>query len=271
MPTIKYAGFWVRAGALLVDGIILGILQQIIKLIFGTGNFVTLLLLVLGWIYTVFMLTNYQATLGKMAVGLHVERVNGEKIGFWRACLREIIGKSLSILILGIGYFMVGWTQKKQGLHDMVADTIVVENDPNKSKTVWVVIGAIFVALIPILVAVGIFSAIALTSLSVAKTKGNDAIVESNFAMIQTQAEIYYSGSGKNSYAGICSNPAVTGALSSIQTANGGTPPVCNDSAAAYAAGSPLATDPTKFWCVDSTGTAAIVPTSPVIGQTSCK
>jgi type II secretory pathway pseudopilin PulG len=89
-------------------------------------------------------------------------------------------------------------------------------------------------------------------ALSSARAKGSDAAIESNFSDIQTQAELYYSESGNNSYTGVCTSSEIANDLASIQTENGGTAPTCNSSAKAYAVVSPLATDNTKFWCVDS-------------------
>ena len=45
----------------------------------------------------------------------------------WRAVLREVIGKFLSKLILGIGYLLVAVDSRKQGLHDKIADTYVIK------------------------------------------------------------------------------------------------------------------------------------------------
>ena len=66
-----------------------------------------------------------QATVGKMVLGLKVTDLNGQRISFARAAGR-FLGKFLSSMILGIGYIMAGFTEKKQGLHDMIAGTLVV-------------------------------------------------------------------------------------------------------------------------------------------------
>ncbi len=66
-----------------------------------------------------------QATLGKMALGIIVTDVNGERIGFGRATGR-FFGKIVSGMIFYIGYIMAGFTDRKQALHDMMAGTLVV-------------------------------------------------------------------------------------------------------------------------------------------------
>lgn len=67
-----------------------------------------------------------QATLGKMAVGIVVTDMNGGRISFGNATGR-FFGKILSGLIIYVGFIMVAFTDKKQGLHDMMAGTLVVQ------------------------------------------------------------------------------------------------------------------------------------------------
>jgi uncharacterized RDD family membrane protein YckC len=79
-----------------------------------------------GWLYFALMeSSSKQGTLGKMALSIMVTDVNGNRITFGRATGRYF-GKFLSGLILYIGYIMVAFTEKKQGLHDMIAGTLVV-------------------------------------------------------------------------------------------------------------------------------------------------
>ena len=65
-----------------------------------------------------------QGTLGKKALGMIVTDLDGGRIGFGRATGRYF-AKILSALILGIGFIMVAFTQRKQGLHDLIASTLV--------------------------------------------------------------------------------------------------------------------------------------------------
>jgi uncharacterized RDD family membrane protein YckC len=74
--------------------------------------------------------SSIQATVGKLAVGVVVTDLNGERISFLRATGRYF-AKILSAMILMIGYIMVGFTERKQGLHDMIASTLVYKSrDP---------------------------------------------------------------------------------------------------------------------------------------------
>jgi uncharacterized RDD family membrane protein YckC len=65
-----------------------------------------------------------QATLGKMAVGIKVGNEQGQRISPANA-LGRVASKILSGLILYIGYIMVGFDARKQGLHDKIASTVV--------------------------------------------------------------------------------------------------------------------------------------------------
>src|SRR5690606_32165333 len=86
-----------------------------------------LLILAIMWFYYAYMeSSSNQATIGKMALGLKVTDMNGNKLNFLQASGR-FFGKILSSLIVGIGYLMIAFTEKKQGLHDILAKTLVVK------------------------------------------------------------------------------------------------------------------------------------------------
>ena len=124
-----YAGFWRRFVAVIIDGLVLSAVNSIILLILGrvipaqVGNFFGI---VIGWLYYALMESSMrQATLGKMALGLMVTDLNGQKVSFARATGRHF-AKIISALILFIGFLMAGFTSRKQALHDMLAGCLVV-------------------------------------------------------------------------------------------------------------------------------------------------
>ncbi|MCZ6692889.1 MAG: RDD family protein [Bacteroidetes bacterium] len=79
-----------------------------------------------SWLYyAVLESGSYQGTLGKMLLNLKVTDLEGEQISFSRATGR-FFGKFLSSFIIYIGYIMIGLTEKKQGLHDILAGCLVV-------------------------------------------------------------------------------------------------------------------------------------------------
>jgi len=150
----KYAGFWIRFGAYLIDGIICAVViygSLFIVILLGAalspGSYssyyspyssgtspVTGLLVILWFIFAIVFSWLYyayqesspaQATLGKQAVGIIVTDTEGNRISLGKATGRWL-AKILSALILCIGFIMIGFTDQKQGLHDMIASTRVV-------------------------------------------------------------------------------------------------------------------------------------------------
>jgi uncharacterized RDD family membrane protein YckC len=134
--TTIYAGFWRRVAAVLVDSLLLSAVQIPLFLAFSEGNPYTdpggspstsTISAVLGWLYYALMeSSSKQATVGKMALGIVVTDMDGRRITFGRATGRYF-AKILSALILGIGFLMVAFTERKQGLHDLLAKTLVVK------------------------------------------------------------------------------------------------------------------------------------------------
>ncbi len=126
---VQYAGFWRRALAVIIDGIIVSIVSapftwrlefDPFTLSYGVG-------FIIQWLYFALMECSYrQATLGKMALGIVVTDEQYRRISFARATGRYF-GKFLSAIILGIGFIMAAFTEKKQALHDVLADTLVVQ------------------------------------------------------------------------------------------------------------------------------------------------
>jgi uncharacterized RDD family membrane protein YckC len=123
---MPYAGFWMRLGAYLIDFVILFIPLIIIGVIPILGIFAGL---IGTWLYYALQeSSDRQATLGKLALKIYVTDLQGRRISFGQATGRYF-GRILSFIILGIGVLMVAFTQKKQGLHDMMANTLVWRRD----------------------------------------------------------------------------------------------------------------------------------------------
>jgi uncharacterized RDD family membrane protein YckC len=133
-----YAGFWQRVGAALIDGLLLGVVSAPLTLaVAGDDAFsaaasgANTITTVIAWLYYALMESSAkQATLGKMALGIVVTDLEGRRIGFGKATGRYF-AKILSALILGIGFLMVAFTQRKQGLHDILAGTLVYRGQPS--------------------------------------------------------------------------------------------------------------------------------------------
>jgi uncharacterized RDD family membrane protein YckC len=94
---------------------------------------INVLAIFVTWFYFAFMeSSSFQATFGKMAVGLRVTDLNGERLSFGHATGR-FFAKILSNLTCCIGYLMILTSDKRQGLHDSVAKTLVLEGKPGGS------------------------------------------------------------------------------------------------------------------------------------------
>ena len=129
MKNPAYVGFWKRFLASILDTLIIGIPATIIQfaLVFATGIGSTVYVVQLGVVFLVVYLDGIKGgTPGKLILGMRIVNEQGNYIGIPMAILRYI-GKIISGLILGIGYFMIGWTERKQGLHDKIAKTFVVK------------------------------------------------------------------------------------------------------------------------------------------------
>ncbi|MGE8238848.1 MAG: RDD family protein, partial [Stenotrophomonas indicatrix] len=144
---VIYAGFWKRVAAYMIDYFVLVIPGSIIGAILGVvlgasmgavgsgessieivAQLASALInLGIGMAYyTWFHASRGGATLGKMAVGIKVVRGNGERLTKARAFGRYW-AMLLSSFTLGIGFLMAAFTERKQGLHDMICDTLVVD------------------------------------------------------------------------------------------------------------------------------------------------
>ena len=132
-PRTVFAGIWLRAAAAMIDAVMLlvaAVLLNTARNLAGIGSgwgeeTVLGLLAVLVWLYFAGMEGSGGATFGKQALQLRVAGNDGKRIGFARASVRHF-GKFLSVLTAGIGFLMIGITERKQGLHDKIASCVVI-------------------------------------------------------------------------------------------------------------------------------------------------
>lgn len=144
---MERAGFGIRLVALLIDALILGIISYVLdsllglvvntdpvnpitgELSYGPGYWLSLLVsLLLAFIYSVWipLRTNGQ-TPGKKLLKIRIAKINGEPLSVGALLLREFIGKTVSTIILFIGYLMA-FGKEKRALHDYMAGTVVVRD-----------------------------------------------------------------------------------------------------------------------------------------------
>lgn len=146
--------------------------------------------------------------------------------------------------------------------------------------------GFTLIELLVVIAIIGILSAVVLASLNTARTRGNDAAIQSNLAAVRTQAEIYYGSTGGNTYgvaqttAGSCAAQAntiwadstIVRSIAATEVTNGAGTVVCNSSPTAYAVSSALLSGigGNMFWCIDSTGNATAQAAALAAGDTQC-
>jgi uncharacterized RDD family membrane protein YckC len=162
MPVVAayqpYGGFWIRVLALLIDRLIIGVafipfwIMFVVRMaaqlrqfgpngpeeldpqqMFAIFHFVFIIVffaIIAQWLYEALLTSSsWQATIGKRILNLKVTDEAGNRISFGRASGR-FFAKIVSDLIFSIGFIMVAFTARKQGLHDMIAGTLVMKTNP---------------------------------------------------------------------------------------------------------------------------------------------
>ena len=139
---MRYAGFWIRFVALMIDSFALSVILGILFLVAGMVGYAVgsrrspginialgLVIMFLMWAvpaaYVTIMVGRWGATLGKMAIGLKIVQADGGRVGYWRAFGRGWAWL-LSYIILFVGFIIAGFDSKKRALHDYICDTRVI-------------------------------------------------------------------------------------------------------------------------------------------------
>jgi uncharacterized RDD family membrane protein YckC len=119
-----YAGFWQRFLAGIIDLIILIVIEVIL-----------IFIPIIGWILSLFVTWLYfavqhsstkQATFGMRALDIRITDENHGKIGFWRATGNFYL-TVISAFVLFIGFFMIAFTSRKQGFHNLISRTLCIK------------------------------------------------------------------------------------------------------------------------------------------------
>jgi uncharacterized RDD family membrane protein YckC len=144
LPTagLRYAGFWIRVVAKIVDALIVtvplvGLVMLSVIFVGSSGGggsplwfnfigvFAQLLYYGLNLMYVIFFVGKYGATPGKMLCKLRIVVATGEKVTYGRATGRAF-AEILSGLICNIGYLLAAFDQEKRTLHDHICNTRVI-------------------------------------------------------------------------------------------------------------------------------------------------
>src|SRR5438067_11420122 len=131
---VAYAGFWRRFLAYLIDGTLLAgvnlALYSTVHLL-APDNLDALaniapVAIAISWAYfAVLESSPASGTLGKVALGVYVADLHGDPISFGLVAFRNGL-KSVSWLLLGAGWVLAALTQRKPGLHDVLASGLVL-------------------------------------------------------------------------------------------------------------------------------------------------
>ena len=137
-----HPGFWLRLGAYLIDSVLSAVVILVAAFVFGftmgasgvdNGDLIESLGSIIGiigvWLYyALFESSSKQATPGKLAFDFVVTDMNGGRISFGRATGRYF-GMILSGFMLGAGFIMCAFTEKKQCLHDILAGCLMLKKN----------------------------------------------------------------------------------------------------------------------------------------------
>jgi uncharacterized RDD family membrane protein YckC len=153
--TRRYAGFWIRFLALIIDWIILGVVGTIITLplrlvlgfstaslaqsqdpqavmamlpaMLGFFGLSALVNIALSVAYECYFVSKKGGTIGKLALGLQIIRLDGSRLSAGQAAGRYF-ARILSGIILYIGFIMAGLDPEKRALHDRICNTLVIHS-----------------------------------------------------------------------------------------------------------------------------------------------
>jgi uncharacterized RDD family membrane protein YckC len=139
----RFAGFWMRLWAFLLDGIIIWSIGSILivplfrVLGLSTGESsmfspATIATTIVFYAYFILMTKYFRQTLGKMVFGLRVVDLAEERLSWKTVLFREGIGRYIAGVfapITFVVYLVAAFTKKKQGVHDLFADTSVVHEN----------------------------------------------------------------------------------------------------------------------------------------------
>jgi uncharacterized RDD family membrane protein YckC len=110
------AGFWIRAGALFIDLVIVAV-----SCAWWAHAFTLVLIAVYGAVLWKFRGT----TVGGIVCGLQVVRLDDRPLD-WPTTVVRALACFLSLVVVGLGFVWVAFDDEKQSWHDKIAGTTVV-------------------------------------------------------------------------------------------------------------------------------------------------
>jgi uncharacterized RDD family membrane protein YckC len=184
---LEVVGFGLRLTAFIIDGVLVGILSftlafvigfiMLFALTYGDGQFYPAerLISVSGILISVFYFVAFWAksgqTPGKSVLGIKVIGADGAPLGWGKAFLRYV-GYIINVIVLSIGFVWIAFDKKRQGWHDKIAKTYVINSDdtfPTEGAVnlvpgdqdrhwLWLIIWIIFVIAFPSVLLTSLFA-----------------------------------------------------------------------------------------------------------------
>lgn len=182
------AGFWIRGGAYMIDGLVTGVLGALTFFLPSMVGYAARVVLSLAYLTAMPVLAGGQ-TVGKMAAGIAIIREDEQPLTYVNTFLRAI-GYWVSTLLLLLGFLCVPFTPHKRGLHDYIAGTRVVYIEQvSTGRKVLVVLCGLF---LPLIAVVGIIAAIAIPKFASLTGKAQEGATKGQLGSIRAGLSIYY-------------------------------------------------------------------------------
>lgn len=138
---IRYAGFWIRFGARVIDTVLMWFVASLLAMVFvfpavqtarpdpirilkGEG-LLMLIQTIIAAAYEIALTVKFGGPIGKFALGLRVVTADGRPIG-WAQSTGRYFATWISGFTFGVGYVLAAFDEQKRALHDHVASTRVV-------------------------------------------------------------------------------------------------------------------------------------------------
>ena len=184
---VRFAGFWTRLAAYLLDSVIaLGLLfgaavaGAMVGMPMGRADGFAFWGLLAGSVAVLFYNTLLesgprQATLGKRAVGVLVTSRDGHRISFERALGRAFAKGLFNQVTFCLSSVLAAVVPRKRALHDMVAGTLVVESPSRDANARRVVVAVVVCGLLLVPFMAAVVATIAIPAMLRARMAGNEA------------------------------------------------------------------------------------------------
>ena len=139
-PESVHAPFLLRCGALLLDYVLI-IIAPVLFLFLGRffgedgtalingelNNAGWLIAIVIAVADLILLPVVSGQSLGKICAGLHIVSIDGSPVRFKNILIRQTLGYFLTLITLGLGFFLSAFSRSGRSLHDLISRTVVIK------------------------------------------------------------------------------------------------------------------------------------------------